>query len=350
LLERNARLQPPDQSKGDVIAKPKLRFQEHRQRDVRPTAGQLAALEFPWRHADDGYGGFSYGDGPANDRGVPVEPTCPEAIADHRHRISPGCIVGRSEESPRNGANTQHVEVVAVHELAAAHFRFAIDGDTETARVVRDQACQRAALRAKTLECLRGEPVDGSALGLHVQEKDELVRIPGWQHAEERRVEQAEDGRVCADAQCHGQNGHERESRALDQSSESQAKVLTDAFDPGPDPDVSRILAGEGDVAERAAARVQRLGRRHSGALELLLSHRAMGLELLGQFGLELAMPEPVAESAKDPGHSCLPCRCPPERVCRDYPVCSTRWMAVTSRSNSSRSAPSCLRPAAVSV
>ena len=172
----------------------------------------------------------------------------------------------------------------------------------------------------------RGHVLEGVALRSPVGElsgRDEILRRR-WRGCEERhqamRVRERQRlpdlGFHHAEDRCRGADSHRqrqdrgrRERRLFSQQPRAVAKVLPQALERGPDPHVAGVLACEHDVAERAATGVERVAGRHPVALQLLLGHRAMDLELLGQLDLQTPGTEPVLDAAKESLHSVRPFR-----------------------------------------
>ena len=87
--------------------------------------------------------------------------------------------------------------------------------------------------------------------------------------------------------------------RLRPQDPRAMACVAPDLLERRPAPDLARVLARQRHVAERAAAGVDGVGRRHPRLLETFLRHAAMELELLGELGVAPAAVQPVANATK---------------------------------------------------
>ena len=109
------------------------------------------------------------------------------------------------------------------------------------------------------------------------------------QRLENQRVDETEDARGGRDAERRDEDDGGREHRIPAQRAQRVRDVLPDAVEPRPDPDGPRLLARQRDVAERAPARVRRLGRRDARGFEARLLHRAMRLDLLGKIRVGIA-------------------------------------------------------------
>ncbi len=90
--------------------------------------------------------------------------------------------------------------------------------------------------------------------------ENELRRCLDRQHAQQHRVDQAEDGGVGADPQREGQDGDGGESRIVAQHARGIAQVLQQVFDGGPAPSLARDLPPEGGAAELQVRRAVRVG------------------------------------------------------------------------------------------
>src|ERR1700683_891891 len=81
-------------------------------------------------------------------------------------------------------------------------------------------------------------------------EDNQLLRISHWYGAQEHGVDEAEDGRVGADAEGDGEDGDCSEARRFAQRAEGEANVLQQVCKPAPTPHVSRHLLGKRDTSE----------------------------------------------------------------------------------------------------
>ena len=199
----------------------------------RPDLGRLVEvrreqrLEGGRHHADDLEVLLVHPDLPADDGGVGAEAPPPERVAQDElaPRVRP--VVRRLEAPAERRADAEQVEVVR----ADPHARDALGLAALRQRRL-PEADDRGRLKGARLVAKVGEgrkpDVVGVAFGLPVAEEDEPVRRGVGQRLEERRVEDAEDGRVGADADREGGERDRREPRALSQRPQRVAQVPED--------------------------------------------------------------------------------------------------------------------------
>ena len=136
------------------------------------------------------------------------------------------------------------------------------------------------------------------------------ARLPGsrtGQRAQDQAAEDRKQRRVGADAERERADDHERKAGALAQPTQSRTHVLPDAVDRANRPDVTRVVDGERNVAERAPARVRGLLWREAVALERVLPKRAVRLDLRAQIRVVARPTEEVQQSSEERLHGIKP-------------------------------------------
>ena len=127
------------------------------------------------------------------------------------------------------------------------------------------------------------EGVLRNAAPVEAQQGGGVANVEGAQH---HQVEEAEHRHVDADSDGQHQDGGHREAGRLAQHAGGVANVLREAVDPGPAPGLARLFAQVECVAQIAAA----LARRHF----------AMEFQVVGQFTVEAAAVQQIAQAAEE--------------------------------------------------
>src|SRR5208282_943392 len=107
-------------------------------------------------------------------------------------------------------------------------------------------------------------------------------------------IYQAENGRVCADAQRQRQNRSHRESRVLEQHAEPVLQILEEIFEPAPTPGVSRELFHQTHIPEFSPGSGLRFVVGRSSLDAFRFCHLQMVLDFLLQLVASLAPVPPV--------------------------------------------------------
>ena len=281
--------------------------------------------------------------------GIGGEQPAPARVAQHDDRRRT-FLVGRNDR-PSAGTRRKHGEEVRRHGHDA--HRFGLVAAAEDAAVSSTER-PRARLERPVLQA----PVDESPARNRLQPRPlpagstvrTVTRRSGSGNGNGRQQLGIDDGEGRdrrADADGERQDRRGRECRLRPQHPYAVARVAAEICSN----DGQRQTSRASSRASVTLPSVRRLAWTASAVgipdcSSRSCAMRAMELELLGQLGVSPAAIEPVANATKQGGHDCLLMPGSPAR----QPVCSTRWMATTRRSNSSRSAPSRFRPAAVSV
>jgi hypothetical protein len=161
---------------------------------------------------------------PTGDRGVAAEAALPQLVADDRHGVASGQVLLRCEESPPGGADTEHREDLGARPRGGQAFGLAATGEVDGAEAESHHRLERAAFLAISQELGLGEARLRLVLPA-VPDLDDALRLRVGQRLQEDAVDQAEHGRVGADAQRQRQRRHGGESGAFDQATNCEAEV-----------------------------------------------------------------------------------------------------------------------------
>ena len=201
----------------------------HRHPDFRQVV-EADADEPGRRDADDREGVAVDVDLLPDDLIARAEQAPPETVADHGHRMSADHAVIVSGDQPAApGARAQDVEVLARDDRPGQPLGPSFT-EAQVHRV-------RVGVRREPVERRRTGPVVGEdrvgvvvdvvrvALGVDGADADHLVQPIDRQRPEEQPVDEAEDGRVDADAERKRQDGRRRETRMLREHPDGVPKV-----------------------------------------------------------------------------------------------------------------------------
>jgi len=223
-VERDAGHQASDGSKH-VLASSRRWSALDRQQP--PDAGPAEQLEVSGNHAQNRVRDAIEADVAARDLRVRAEARPPEALAQDDGVRTPGVVL-RKERAPDNRTDTEDVEEAGGHPLSghvlgeavraghhhAAHARD-VGGD-QLERAIPPVPVQKVPRRYRA-PCRCGAP-----FGHH----HEALGFPERKRAQERGVDQGEDGAVGADAERDGEHNHCSEAGLAPQHSDGVAQVL----------------------------------------------------------------------------------------------------------------------------
>ena len=114
-------------------------------------------------------------------------------------------VVIRHDRPPQNRLHAQHIEIIAGDELAFQPLVLSVVAEAEGKRITAHHAAEHLALITKVLVHRIGE---GSVTGIRAvvrslpAELHELLGMLDWEQSQEHLIEQSEDCRIGADAQC----------------------------------------------------------------------------------------------------------------------------------------------------
>ena len=175
------------------------------------------AVESWRRHADDGERMRIDQQRLIDHARIGAELALPVVEAEHHHRAAVGHIVGGDEKPSHRRLQPERLEIVAGGQLAADQIRLVVPLHADVLQVAGDQALEDAALVAQIAVHRVGEVVViVAAEGVEVAasragELQPRTSCSGWltgKGAQQRLVEQGEDGGVSADAQRQSDDGN----------------------------------------------------------------------------------------------------------------------------------------------
>ena len=152
----------------------------------------------------------------------------PQVVADDgRGSADARALLFGQEEAPARGPDAEHVEVVGAREHPARALGLALSAQVERREAVGGESveglCVVAEVQVVGVRDLR-EAVAVRRRAAHVDEPRLVAHAR--QRPQERRVDEAEDRRVRADADGQRHDGHQREARTLQQRPRAEAHVL----------------------------------------------------------------------------------------------------------------------------
>ena len=241
------------------------------------------------------------------------------------HRVGAPRLVALCEGASKHWPHAEHRERVRRHLRAVEPQGVSLTGQRRARDPQGRDMGERLDPRAQRQELnriQRGGRLRGRTVRCHgtvgvLDDVDELVRIPVGQRCQQNRVDDAEDGRVGADAERKRRNRDRGEPRVPPQRAQPVADVLQHALQPRRDPDVMNMVAGERQVAQRAPCRGGRRGTVEPPRLQLLPLHLQVEPQLVVELALVTIALEQVAQAPEQPRHAR-----PPTVASR------TRWMA----------------------
>ena len=232
-----------------------------------------------WNYADNGGGHPVQIHALAHDGGIPVEAAHPVGITENDNRIGPRRLaLSRKKESTQGRLNAERRKVISLGEgdqnaLAAFACAQAREVDEECRHVGSDFA-----VRLKILEVGVRELVRVVGLRVLVGDHHQVRRILDRQRAKEERIDDAENGCVCADSDGERKYRRGREPGRLAQLPQRKADVLHKYLKKRQSPLDSPPLFYLGHSSKCAQRRCPRLLRRHAALQVLLDGEVDMGL------------------------------------------------------------------------
>ena len=211
-----------------------------------------------------------------------------------------GCV-GIGEIAADDGRDSQCAQEARCDDLRFQLLRFAVAGDGELASGGGGDAIEDGGLVAPpcVLEVRDAPAKDG--VGRGVGGGDEAGGVAIRERAEEDGIDDAEDGRVGADAQGGGQDDDGGECRVVLEAAAGVPQVGREAVEPRELPHFAYLLLDARDVSECALGRMTGLIGRQAGLLELF------GFEF--QIGAQFAFQVVLAMFATEPPHFSPPRR-----------------------------------------
>ena len=255
LFGRRTGRKAPDHAQPPALPRLQTVFGEHhgkRHVDRRP---DLKTEEPGRRDPDDRHRLRADLDALAENGRIPSEAACPVTVADDGHRAVPAAnprlgIVGGRQQSSVGCANSEQVEVGAGRVLPAHPLRYAIDRHLERPWSERRDPREEPVVIAEQFEAGIGRAAAAAGLPAGVVDEEQSLRVVDRQRLDQHGVDQAEDGRVGADAEPDRHQGHERERRRPSQKTERVADVAAQFIDESQADGVAAFLLETGNAAE----------------------------------------------------------------------------------------------------
>ena len=178
-----------------------------------------------WRHAHDGEGRAVERQRLAHDVRVAAEASLPESVAEHddRHGL---VVFFRQERTAHRGLSAEDREIVAAHHLHGNLLGLGAGAPVHLGEGEARHLREHLVLVAQILVVeVRERQIAGIALVGH-EDRGQPIRFVHGNRLEQRRVHEAEDRGVGADAERQREHGDGREARALGQHAQAVAQIL----------------------------------------------------------------------------------------------------------------------------
>src|SRR6185369_3871556 len=179
-----------------------------------------------WHHADDGERFAIEREVAIKDRGIAIETSLPDRIAQNDDVVLPWFIFFGAERSSQCRLNPENGKDVGADELAIESFRVAGAGEIDVMWTVCTDGFKRVALIAQVKEVCRSNFVLLYPLPERLLPNgNNSFRIFERQWSQQNGINRAEDGRIHADTQRERDEGNSRRTRALQQAAQSVANI-----------------------------------------------------------------------------------------------------------------------------
>jgi hypothetical protein len=185
----------------------------------------------PRRHnADAGIRMAVEFEGSADDAGLAVEVGLPHVVAEHGHVVFAGLVFARAVGAAEDGRDAEDIEEIvrSLDPLQRNRTGGRLEIDALIRRDARDSG-EDVVLRAEVFETGQGERL-GVALARERLRDVDAIRLTIRQRAQDHRINDAEDGGGCADAERQSQNRNQSESGRFAQLAKGVANILEDRF------------------------------------------------------------------------------------------------------------------------
>ena len=185
----------------------------------------------------------------------------PQMVADDRDQAGRAArrLVG-GEAAPVDDAHAERVEIVRRHDARAHRIAAVLVHHGHAPEIVRGDRRERGGVLGEMrVDAVAGVRFDEAILG-HPADRLQAARMHARRRLGQDAVRHREDGRVAADDERHEQDGGGAERGRLRQDPESDANVLNELLERGPDPHGSCPLLDERRAAERHARAALGLG------------------------------------------------------------------------------------------
>ena len=179
----------------------------------------------------------------------------PEPVSQHHARRNAEDVFFRQDRPAQERRHAEDAEEVGRDAQTQELLGLAQRGEVHRDLVERGDRLERAVARAPVEEVLGLDHVRRVAVRRNLPDHDQAVLVVKRQGAEQDRVHHGENCRARADPEREGGHGDERERGTLPEHAPAVARVLRDALDGAPAPDLARDLPDQDRIAEVAARR-----------------------------------------------------------------------------------------------
>ena len=126
---------------------------------------------------------------------------------------------------------------------------------------------------------------------------DKSLGIPVRERSKKDAVDDAEDGRVCADAESERENGDSGEARAALQHAERVTKIACDLVQPANNVHFASIFLEQGGIAETPFRFIARLLVRHSSSDVVCGAHFEVRAHLFVEVVVQAFSPQHASQA-----------------------------------------------------
>jgi hypothetical protein len=252
LLERDSRLQPPDDQCAARLTPlerpPPLRQELVEPAHRQPHFGGLSpverhAAESARRHADDGEAPAVDSDRAAHNQWIAAESALPEAVADHRNRVGgSGPVLSGAEASAGGHSEPERLEVVGGDVFARQKLGPPAGIEAEWYPNVRHQAGEDVRLLPIVQVVRIGGPAPAGIAQAHGIKRDQPVGLVNWKGPEEDSVDQTEKRPTRSNAECQTEDRNGGEANTVTERAGREAKISQQRFQHIAFPGVSSCL------------------------------------------------------------------------------------------------------------
>ena len=180
--------------------------------------------------ADDGERLLVEIDGGTDDFWIAAEGAAPEIFAEHDDGSGTGLAVFSVEDATHDGLHLKKWKELCGGDRSVDDERFAMAGQRQLMGLHGGEFDEDVALAAQIFEISVGPAGVGALLGL-LEDVVELLGAGIRKRFEQRSVDDAEDGGVCADTERQSEHGDRGEAGILAQHAKGKAKILREGFD-----------------------------------------------------------------------------------------------------------------------
>ena len=245
---------------------------------------------------------------PAENAGIRAIAPPPERVADDDDAFAARLFFVRGELAALRDRHAEKREEVGGHASAAEALRFAIARDVAFPRPQGADAAEHGAGLLPLQVRLHGDRQARELIAPlrndHFHAVD-FVRLGIGQRPQQHRVDDAEDGRVRADAEREREHGDAGESRASAEHPRRMPRVVPELLQPRPSPRGGGVFRDQREAAKLASGRGASLIARQSSRGSLVGLLGQMELELVAKVGFlapPIGQPPQLAQKSRHHG------------------------------------------------